>query len=351
MRRYSGCAAFLFFFLLIPLSLIAQEASPFPSTWGHRRIRFSISGTVRDSETSQGISGAQVELRNLNGAAIAIVETDGSGSFLFNDVRSGDYYLTAEGPGYGAANEHVQLRDSPAFTVDLFLHRVGNGRGESKEATISVRELSIPHKAHDAMEKGLELLYQKSQYQQSLEQFQRAIQDYPDYYEAYAQVGVAYMYLKEPDKAEQALRTSIEVSKEKYLDAFYLLALLYSNSGRYAEAEPLARKGTELDAQSWQCQYELARALYGLHRFAEAESYAETAVKLQPRNAVMRLELAKIHMQMHKYPALLDDLNAYLEIAPTGAQADQVRKARDKIQQSLANTQAATPSAPRASKP
>jgi tetratricopeptide (TPR) repeat protein len=315
------------------------------------RDRFSISGAVRDSASLQGIAGARVDLGILGGGTIATVNTGDGGNFLFTDISPGDYYLAAQDLDYEAGSAYVHVEDGPAFGANLFLRRVGEGRRESKEAEVSVRELSIPRKAHDAMEKGLELLYQKSQYQQSLEQFQRAIRDYPDYYEAYAQIGVAYMSLKEPEKAEQALRTSIEVSKEKYLDAFYLLALLYSNSGRYAEAEPLARKGTELDAQSWQCQYELARALYGLHRFVEAESYAETAVKLQPRNAVMRLELAKIHVQMHKFPAVLDDLNAYLEIVPAGKQSDQVRQARDKLRPALADTPDAAPSELQTGKP
>jgi hypothetical protein len=41
-----------------------------------------------------------------------------------------------------------------------------------------VRELSVPRKAHDLMQKGLILLYEKSDYQGSIAQFQRAIKQY-----------------------------------------------------------------------------------------------------------------------------------------------------------------------------
>ena len=58
---------------------------------------------------------------------------------------------------------------------------------------VSKRELSIPHKAHDAMEKGLALLYDKSDYQGSVKQFERATQEYPDYYEAYTEMATAQM--------------------------------------------------------------------------------------------------------------------------------------------------------------
>jgi tetratricopeptide (TPR) repeat protein len=350
MLRYPGCAAFLLL-LLFPLILPAQEASPFPSARDHLRDRFSISGTVRDAAGSHGIAGVQVELRRLGGMTIASVNTGRAGNFLFNDIGPGEYTLVAQDLGYEVASANVLVNDSPAFGVDLNLQPLhGSRRGESA-ATVSARELSIPHKAHDAMQKGLQLLYQKSQSAKSLAEFQRAIRAYPDYYEAYAQMGVAYMSLGEPEKAEQALRTAITMSQGKYVDALDLLAMLDSNRKRFAEAEPLARQGTELDPQSWQSQYELARALYGLGRFAAAETCATAAAKLQPQNGPIRLELATIHSRLHNYPRVLDDFNAYLRIAPSGAQADRVRQVRDRLEQSLAEARSAAPSAPPPGKP
>ena len=64
----------------------------------------------------------------------------------------------------------------------------------------------------------------------------------------------------------------------------------------------------------------------------------------------MHLLLANIHVKLHNYPALLDDLNAYLKIMPTGADADQARQLRDKVQQALANSQA-SPAQPPAPQP
>ena len=62
---------------------------------------------------------------------------------------------------------------------------------------------------------------------------------------------------------------------------------------------------------------------------------------LKPDQPAIQLLLADIHIKLRNYPALLDNLNAYLKLAPTGAQADKVRQARDQLQQQLANAQAA----------
>ncbi|MGH9496801.1 MAG: hypothetical protein ACRD3B_17530 [Candidatus Sulfotelmatobacter sp.] len=213
--------------------------------------------------------------------------------------------------------------------------------------TVSVRELSIPHKAHDHMQKGLALLYGKSDYQGSLKPFQEAIQEYSDYYEAYAQMGVAYMKLANTVDSEKAFRKSAEVSHEQYQDAYLGLAELALDGHRFADAETCARKAVEIDSNSWRANSQLARALVELHRASEAEPSAVAAVKLKPDNATLYLLLANIHIQLQNDRAQLDDLNNYLKLAPTGSFAAQARQQRDQLQQFLA----ASPSSPAKSSP
>ena len=47
------------------------------------------------------------------------------------------------------------------------------------------------------------------------------------------------------------------------------------------------------------------------------------------------LLLANIHIQRKDYPALLRDLDDYLRLAPTGAEADQARKTKERVQSIL----------------
>ena len=84
----------------------------------------------------------------------------------------------------------------------------------------------------------------------------------------------------------------------------------------------------------------IGAGLLGLDRAEEAEKYAQGAVKLQPDNALLRLLLADIHIALGNDPALLDDFNAYLKLAPNGSFAERVRQHRDQLQQRLQNAQA-----------
>ncbi len=191
------------------------------------------------------------------------------------------------------------------------------------------------------------LLYDKADFSGAIKQFEKAIKEFPDYYEAYAQLGVAYVRMKDAGKAETALRKSIELSDEKYSRAFVYLATVFSDNQRFAEAEPLVRKGIELDTNSWQGYPELTRALAGQNKLLDAEQAAQTAVKLDPDEPELYLTLINIEVKLPKYRAVLSNIDAYLKLAPDGRAAEQIRTMRTQVQQALAKG----PSSPRTQTP
>ena len=213
---------------------------------------------------------------------------------------AGSYQVVVEEMGYQTATQRLDV-NGPVSGIYIELRSVHTaGTMVSGNPTVSARELSIPRKAHDDMQKGLAKLNGKPDYQGSIKDFERAIQEYPDYHEAYAQMGVAYLHLGNNTNSEQALRKSLELSKNQDVDALIWLATLLSNGDKYAEAEPLARKAVDLNPNSWQANSELARALLGLNRFEEAEKNAQAAVKLRPDNPLLYLIEANIHEQLQE---------------------------------------------------
>jgi hypothetical protein len=356
MRRSSALlisipALLVLAFLLSP-AMEAQRrsmpsSSPFPDSDGlgggisaTRSRSFSISGVVADSESHVRLDGVRVDLQGMTGGMLATAFTTDRGNFQFNNVGPGTYELVFENAGYSEDRERLEI-DSPVMGMTVQLRKLQSGIAPGGSPTVSVRELSMPGKAREAMAKGMTLLYRKSDYPGSIKEFQRAIHAYPDYYEAYAQIGMAYIKMKDPKNAEEALRKSIDLSHDQYADGFALLSALLASEKRYADAEPLARKAVDIAPESWHAQSELAQALLGLDRADEAEKYAQAAAELQPNNSTLPLLLADIHMILHNDPALLDDLNKYLKLAPNGPYAEQVRKQREEIKQRLQNSQAA----------
>lgn len=357
MRRAPVFVPFSVLFLLCACALCSQplaaqqkppQPMPQPSISTAPARTLSINGMVSDSATHTRLDYVKVELRSTNGAVVGTFFSNTNGTFHFDNVNPGDYMLFVDQVGYQSVSQQVDVDQSSVYGLQIELVRKADSDTPVVigPGTVSARDLSIPRKAHEDMEKGLALLYEKSDYQGSLKPFEKAIEEYPDYYEAYTQIGIAYVKLADTANAEKSFRKSIEVSHEKYADAYMGLGELFLSTKRFTDAESVARKAVELDTNRWQGHAELARALVELHRPSDAEPSAVAAIKLKPDNPILYLVLANIHIQLQNNPALLDDLNHYLKLAPDGPFAEQARRQRDEIQQALAASQtspAATP--------
>ena len=88
-----------------------------------------VKGTIKDLVTDQGIAGIQVTLvttKKLAGGDfeqenLESVVTDASGSFLFSELKSGDYILKLSAPGYLDQQATVQVTRKESATVHFRL--------------------------------------------------------------------------------------------------------------------------------------------------------------------------------------------------------------------------------------
>jgi Tfp pilus assembly protein PilF len=305
---------------------------------GGRNI-YSIDGFVRDEQNPRPVENVRVELRQSGGTPMGSAFTRGNGEFEFDGLPSGDYTIEINLRDYEPVRQSVTISSTSVRGLSIFLTRPVKMGSPVMGATISAHQLSVPHKARDEFEKGMMLSYGKSEYRAAIEQFQKAIKDFPTYYEAYSEEGEAYYRLGEMGPAEEALRKSIDLSSGQYADACFILAGLLTDGNRYKDAANMARKGMSVDNSSWLGPFELARALNGLKQPEEAEKNATRSRDIMPDNPAVYLLLANIHIQRRDLNALVKDIDDYLRLAPNGPDADRARKTRESAKAML-NAQA-----------
>jgi hypothetical protein len=320
----------LTFLTLGPLPGYAQSR-------GASRAVFSIDGVIRDENSHAPMESIRVDLTASGGVPLSSTFTRTNGEFVFDGLPNGDYAIQVSVPGYEPARQDVSILSAAHHGLTIFLTRSTRVQGLRVEATISAHQLSVPRKAHDEFEKGMLLIYSKSDYRGAIDQFQRAIKDFPTYYEAYAEEGGAYYQLQELGPAEEALKKSIDLSSGQYSDALFTLAALLTDTKHYAEAADAARRGMTTDTSSWRGPFELARAQAALKQPEDAEKNALRSRDLMPDNSAVYLLLANIHIQRKDYPSLLRDIDDYLRLAPTGPDADRARKTREEVRAMLSN--------------
>lgn len=291
---------------------------------------YAIGGTVRSYENDSPIPQARVELRTDTGILVhPIVLTNDRGQFQFGQFGEGEYDVIAELDGYQSARVRVDITLHHEIHIIIHLRKLSNTAPTGNITT--AHQLSIPQKARDAFDKGMAKAHSKADYLGAIEEFQRAIKNCPDYYESYAEMGLAHVRLKDFPSAEKDLRKSIELSSATYAPPLMLLSMLLNDQNRSADAELVAHQAIAAEPKTWRGHYELGRALFSRQHVAEAEAAASTAGDLSPENPDVYLLLSEIHRSTHNAPALLQDLDTYLKLAPQGRAAPQVRKLREQL--------------------
>ena len=293
---------------------------------------FSIDGAIHELSDQHAIKNIRVDLKQPDGTRLDTTFTRRNGEFTFSGLPNGKYILEVRVTDYEPLIQSVVIKNSLRNRQNLFLIKHALAEKWITGAAISAHQLSAPSGAQDEFDTGVTLLYDKSDYRGAVTHFQRAERKFPDYYEAYAQEGLAYQNLKELPDAEMALRKSADLSSGKYSEALILLAELLSDTSRYEEAATFSRKAIAADAASWRGHFEIARAFLGLQQFEEAEKSAAHARDLNPDIPVIYSLLANIHISLHNYSAVAEDLDAFLKIAPTGPMAELVRTRQGELQ-------------------
>jgi tetratricopeptide (TPR) repeat protein len=309
-----------------------------------------VTGHVRDAGSGEALESVRVEVSPMGGGVSVIYVTTGTdGEFRIAGVQDGNYDLVIQEKGYQAYREPITLANGNMVVLTIRLEKTADAP-EAPAAALSAHELTVPQKARDTYAKGI-ALKAKPDYAGALEQFQKAIKQFPTYYEAYAEAGVAEVNLNKPEDAEKDLNKSIELSEGKYAAALFYLAGLENNQRKFEDALQTTQKGFALDESAWRGEFEMARALIGLKRADEALPYAKKAAELAPENSQMYIVLMNANIGAHKYADAVAAIDTFLKLSATGPQADQVRRLREQVAAaaqkqaaaSAASTQSAAP--------
>jgi tetratricopeptide (TPR) repeat protein len=261
--------------------------------------------------------------------------TDYDGHFEVRGLVPGVYEVSVEEAGYETLRSKVQL-DGPSTKIELHLISSQSSQTLRNAYTVSVRELKIPDKAKSEYRKGLESLA-KRDFPASLSHFTKAVQVFPDYYEALYHQGVAETNLSRFENAMLSFQKSIDLSGGRYAWADFGAGYLLYLQGKAAEAEAIIRRGLELDQNSADGFVLLGMTLLRLNRSEEAEKSAREALLRKPDFAEAYLVLADANARRQNYREQVQGLDAYLRLEPAGAASQRVHQIRQLALGLLAN--------------
>jgi tetratricopeptide (TPR) repeat protein len=305
-----------------------------------RGLRSTIEGSVLIDGESQPAAKVRVDVKALGGATMASTFTDSSGRFEAPAEGGDAFIVSVQQQGYEPAEQRVNLEvGSGTPGIVITLHKVRPIPADGEGYFVSVHDLKVPGKARRAYDKGLALL-QKKDFEGSLARFKEATDDFPNYYEAYYQIGLANLELRRGDAAEHALQRAIDLSGGGYVNAEFALGALLVDRKDYVNAERVLRRAIDVDASSWKGHMFLGQALFGQNRLAEAEKSVREVLLRRPDLPSAYILMANIHIKRQEFVLGIKYLDTFLSMKPTGPTSDQARAVRAAAEQVMTRLQA-----------
>jgi tetratricopeptide (TPR) repeat protein len=255
--------------------------------------------------------------------------TDGGGRVTFAGVMRGSYYVEVEKPGYEPVRENIDV--NPGANQSFYIHLSRLSDSSTKRAiaaTVSASSLAAPAAARKEFDKGVASM--KTDPAESIGHFREATKLFDGYAEAWMMLGLALMRHKELDDAGAALIKAIQL-EPKLAAPRTLLANLYIQQRRFAEAERALLDSIFLDPQAWDAEYELARCYFKVGDVEKALVHALRAQSLPQAATTTHLLLADIYLLKGDEKNALKELNDFAKADPNSPFIPRVKQQIDRL--------------------
>jgi tetratricopeptide (TPR) repeat protein len=228
----------------------------------------------------------------------------------------------------GFSSEIVQLSSRlSAFGSSnvgrVVLHRLSPVEG----LTVSATSALAPAAAKKAFEKGSEQ-EKKQKLEEAQQSFEKAVQIYPQYAEAWFELGRVQLWRNDNAAARHSFTKSL-AADPSFVNPYRGLAELAMQEKSWQEVadvtQRLLARYPDFFADAW---FRNALANYNLQNFEAAEHSARQGVKLDIAHQISKLEylLGLILIQRRDYAEAETHMQQYLQLASKPADLDDARK-------------------------
>ena len=231
--------------------------------------------------------------------------------------------------------------DNEAFDLGtIVLRRMSGGEG----VMVSATGLRAPKDAQRALEKARASI-EKKKLDQARPQLEKAVEIYPEYAEAWFELGRIHQGDKDLTRARDAYERSIKADP-KYVKPYMQLAGLLHQQRNWQAASEVSATLIKLDPESYAVAY-VVHALSNLRlgNAEAAEASARKAIKLDTTHTFPEVEYALgiLLGDRGNLKEAVEHLQAFLRLAPNSPGAESVKKLVSEYEQAMAGKPASTP--------
>ncbi len=280
-----------------------------------------IQGKVVD-EKDAAVQGAQILVTAIpdQGGQKWQATSDKNGNYIIGTLpKSGQYLVVVNKEGVGADEARVAVKIGNFTTTNFKLSRAARVSEEQAKKNLEIKKF---------FEAGVAAA-QAGNHQAAVEAFSNAAVAMPTCADCYFNVGVSQQMLKNSAGAEEAFKKAIE-QRPNYPEAYNALAALYTQDKKMDLAAAASAKAAELSigaagGGNADSLYSAGVGLWNANKFPEAGSTFEAAIKANPNHADSHFMLGKVNLNLGKLKEAAMEFEAYLKLEPNGKNAAEAK--------------------------
>ncbi len=335
--RFSRFITITMFLLLLTVIDKAQGYGDRTRTGGTGGVH-SIQGRI-NFPSNQPANALRVRLESTNSTTLTTF-TNSEGIFYFNSLEPSNYTVIIEtGEEYVPIRESVfidrEIVGSTARTFNVIFYLRPKGTSLTNTGVVSASLAKVPKSALEQFKKALEAK-EKNDAKLAVEKLNEAVRLYPQFAEAYSELGSLYIKSGDLKKAEEALRKTLQLN-EKNASAQLNYGIVLLNQRKMFEAEKELEKAVLADEKAAAPHMYLGIALLGLNYpdYAEKEFLKSISLKDDEKIAQAHKYLGGIYWKKGNFKQAADELEKYVKFSPKAADAEKilatVKQLREKV--------------------
>ena len=280
--------------------------------------------------TDNPISGFRVKLESTNAPTITTF-TDSEGIFHFSSLEAGHYSIVIDSTdNYESARETMTIDrqlpgESTSKTFNLVIYLRPKNTAQAKPGVIRAEFASVPKPALEKYDEALKAV-RSNETEKAIQLFNAAIAIYPQFAEAYSQVGILYIKKGDLDKAFEFSSKALQLDSRNF-NAKLNSGIVLVNRRKWDEAEKILRQAL-IQKEGYAPLYMyLGISLIGLNKLDEAETELLKSVSLKSDEnvALAHKYLGALYWQKKRFTEAADELEKYVKLNPKGSDAERIK--------------------------
>ncbi len=240
----------------------------------------------------------------------------------FDGLDDGIFRLSISGPEIETVTQTFQIyvtENTHREYVKVELKNVplpGSGASPGTDPSVSAQDLSVPAKAREEFEKGMEA-YSKGEDKVAEELLQEAVALYPNYVRAHNNLGVLYLKAGLKEKAFTEFSKAVEFDP-KFVPGYVNQARVSISDGKFAEAEPVLKKAIEVDPSALNAMVLLCQTEFAQKEYPQSLQTAQHVHQLsrEPQYADLHLVTGEILVNQGKKKEAAEEYQMFVDENP-----------------------------------